>query len=184
MALAGMPAWAGEQANAQQTAAAEPAAKSTPQAKDAKDQQGVKAKPKVDLLNLAPANTDEAARRAAEKLAAKEAEQRGAAKQPDKKSGEQSTKAEPDTAASGDAGGVTEFHVASPNTATTAPESKDGAVNRAPGRSAKIHGSVYGSTDPKHPGTRADGAEVGVTSKSGKTSVYAGTDQTRATPPQ
>ncbi len=44
-----------------------------------------------------------------------------------------------------------------------------------------IHGNVYGATGA---GNRETGGAVGTTSKSGKTSVYVGTDRSRTTPPR
>ncbi|HZP00973.1 MAG TPA: hypothetical protein VFD30_11805 [Terriglobia bacterium] len=45
----------------------------------------------------------------------------------------------------------------------------------------KIHGNVYGATGA---GSRETGGAVGTTSKSGKTSVYVGTDRSRTSPPR
>jgi hypothetical protein len=45
----------------------------------------------------------------------------------------------------------------------------------------KIHGNVYGATGA---GSRETGGAVGTTSKSGKTSVYIGTDRSRTSPPR
>lgn len=56
------------------------------------------------------------------------------------------------------------------------------AVAPKPSRKA-AHGEAYGALDPKHPGTHRAGGAAGATSKSGKTSVYVETDQSKSTSP-
>lgn len=78
---------------------------------------------------------------------------------------------------------VLEFHPAEasqsgPAAATTAGKGSKKSVLK------NVHGNVYGALDPKNPGNRGTAASVGTSSKSGKTSVYVETDQTRTTPPR
>jgi len=47
----------------------------------------------------------------------------------------------------------------------------------------KVHGEAYGALDPKNSATHRAGGAVGATSKSGKTSVYIETDQSKSTSP-
>jgi len=42
-----------------------------------------------------------------------------------------------------------------------------------------VHGTVYGSVDPKNKGTHRAGASVGATSKSGKSGIYVETERSR-----
>ncbi|MGD0697674.1 MAG: hypothetical protein ABSB82_22885 [Terriglobia bacterium] len=68
------------------------------------------------------------------------------------------------------------------------PASRDEEHAQAPTASAKssrkaVHGEAYGALDPKHPGTHRAGGAAGATSKSGKTSVYVETDQSKSTSP-
>ena len=68
------------------------------------------------------------------------------------------------------------------------PAAQDEEHAQAPTASAKssrkaVHGEAHGALDPKNPGTRRTGGAVGATSKSGKTSVYVETDQSKSTSP-
>lgn len=68
------------------------------------------------------------------------------------------------------------------------PASRDEEHDQAPTAPAKsprkaVHGEAYGALDPKHPGTHRAGGAAGATSKSGKTSVYVETDQSKSTSP-
>lgn len=44
-----------------------------------------------------------------------------------------------------------------------------------------VHGTVYGSVDPKAPGNRQSGGAVGLDTKRGKTSIYIETDHSQTT---
>ncbi len=77
---------------------------------------------------------------------------------------------------------VLEFQPASPS-ARTASDSTKAVKDSGKSASKKAHGEVYGSLDPKNAGDRASGASVGATSRTGKTSVYVETNQSRAKPP-
>jgi hypothetical protein len=46
-----------------------------------------------------------------------------------------------------------------------------------------LHGTVYGVTDANNPRTNAEGAAVGVSSKSGNSAIFVETDRARTSPP-
>ncbi len=72
---------------------------------------------------------------------------------------------------------VSEFRAADVAGGVTAagPDSKS--------KPAKVHGKVYGMAGAAGSSTRQAGGAVGVTSKSGKTSVYVGVDRSHASSP-
>ncbi len=69
----------------------------------------------------------------------------------------------------------------------SAPPSAGARTVVAPSRDSKksmaknVHGSVYGSADPRATGNHRTGGAVGASSKSGKSSIYVETDQGRST---
>jgi hypothetical protein len=130
------------------------------QGSDAQTSTAQKSEKKPVLVDALRVNTDQAVR--------------SAAKEEVKKPAAEKTKESPEDA-------VSEFHPADPSSASP-------AVVVAPKKAKKgplkdVHGTVYGSTDPKNLGTRDTGAAVGATSKSGKTSVYVETEGAHTTPP-
>jgi len=124
------------------------------------------------LLDLTRVSTEDAARRAAASLA-KGAHQQGPA-----------GKAALPTPAGPEAGdsAVREFHPA--DAAQTGPAAIP-VSSKSSRKSAlkNVHGAVYGSADPKGGGDHATGGSAGTSSKSGRTSVYIETDQSRASSP-
>ena len=67
---------------------------------------------------------------------------------------------------------------ASPSTSAAPPKTpKKGALK-------EVHGTVYGAAGAKNPGTNAEGAAIGVSSKSGKSAIYVETDHARTSPPR
>ena len=71
-----------------------------------------------------------------------------------------------------------ESESASSSTSAAAPKTpKKGALK-------DVHGTVYGAAGAKNPGTQAEGAAVGVTSKNGKSAIYLETDRARTSPPR
>jgi hypothetical protein len=71
-----------------------------------------------------------------------------------------------------------ESESASSSTSAVAPKTpKKGALKDA-------HGTAYGAAGAKNPGTQAEGAAVGVTSKNGKSAIYVETDRARTSPPR
>lgn len=131
------------------------------QSSDARDSSTQKPEKKPALADALRVNTDEAVRSAAKAEASKPAADK--------------TKNPPQDA-------VIELHSTDPSFASPAgaavvsKKSKQDPLKN-------VHGSVFGSTDPKNPGTRNTGAAAGASSKSGNTSVYVETDSARATPP-
>jgi hypothetical protein len=77
---------------------------------------------------------------------------------------------------------VLEFHPAEANAGASASQA---ASSKNSNKSAlkNVHGSAYGSTVPGNSNHQVGGS-AGVTSKSGKTSVYVETDQSRAASPR
>jgi hypothetical protein len=68
---------------------------------------------------------------------------------------------------------------ASPSTSAAPPKTpKKGALKK------DVHGTVYGAAGAKNPGTNAEGAAIGVSSKSGKSAIYVETDHARTSPPR
>lgn len=69
-------------------------------------------------------------------------------------------------------------------------ESASSSTSAAPPKTPKkgalkdVHGTVYGAAGAKNPGTNAEGAAVGASSKSGKTAIYVETDRARTSPPR
>jgi hypothetical protein len=69
-------------------------------------------------------------------------------------------------------------------------ESASSSSSAAPPKNAKkgalkdVHGTVYGAAGAKNPGTNAEGAAIGVSSKSGKSAIYVETDRARTSPPR
>ena len=69
-------------------------------------------------------------------------------------------------------------------------ESASPSTSAAPPKNAKkgalkdVHGTVYGAAGAKNPGTNAEGAAIGVSSKSGKSAIYVETDRARTSPPR
>ncbi len=74
--------------------------------------------------------------------------------------------------------GVSELHPAPPGeehpTVSSAKSSKKSTAK-------SVHGTVYGATGTQGPAQRGAGANAGVTSKSGKTSIYVETEKSRET---
>jgi hypothetical protein len=67
---------------------------------------------------------------------------------------------------------------ASSSTNAVAPKTpKKGALD-------DVHGAIYGAAGAKNPGTNAEGAAIGVSSKSGKSAIYVETDHARTSPPR
>ncbi len=162
------------------------------------------AKEKLALTDATRVDTDEAVRRAAREMARKSAAGDAApgpdtatavdaAKDRVKDSAEdvadRSNRA-PNRAPNGASSGtsaepaVLELQPASATTGAAPDTGQDAAKDKGKGTRLKsVHGSVSGSLDPKHPGTRQGAASVGASSKDGKTSVYVEADQGRATTP-
>ncbi len=118
------------------------------------------AQKKPVLVDATRVSTDAAAR-----SAAKEETQKSAAAKKTKDSNQSA---------------VMEFKPAGPNVGS-------GEVVVLPKDSKKkknIHGEVYGTTSAQAAGTQGGGGAVGVTSKSGKTSVYVETERQRTNPPR
>ena len=69
-------------------------------------------------------------------------------------------------------------------------ESASSSTSAAPPKTPKkgalkdVHGTVYGAAGAKNPGTNAEGAAIGVSSKSGKSAIYVETDRARTSPPR
>ena len=69
-------------------------------------------------------------------------------------------------------------------------ESASSSTSAAPPKTPKkgalkdLHGTVYGAAGAKNPGTNAEGAAVGASSKSGKSAIYVETDRARTSPPR
>jgi hypothetical protein len=47
-----------------------------------------------------------------------------------------------------------------------------------------VHGTVYGAAGAKNPGTHAEGAAIGASSKNGKSAIYVETDRGQTSPPR
>ena len=69
-------------------------------------------------------------------------------------------------------------------------ESASSSTGAAPPKTPKkgalkdVHGTVYGAAGAKNPGTNAEGAAIGASSKSGKSAIYVETDHARTSPPR
>ena len=76
---------------------------------------------------------------------------------------------------------VVEFRPAESESASS---STSGAPPKTPKKGAlkDVHGTVYGAAGAKNPGTNAEGAAIGASSKSGKTAIYVETDRARTSP--
>lgn len=67
-------------------------------------------------------------------------------------------------------------------------ESASSSTSAAPPKTPKkgplkdVHGTAYGATDARNPRTNAEGAAIGVSSKSGKSAVYVQTDRAQTSP--
>ena len=124
------------------------------------------------LKDVGPASTEGVAASAARDLATrKDAETKDRVEDRDK------NRARDGSALPEDA--VVEFHAVSPGagaeaSAAASPKDRSHAASR-------VHGELYGAA---RTGGRAAAESVGVTSRDKKTSVYAGSDQTRSEPSQ
>jgi hypothetical protein len=75
--------------------------------------------------------------------------------------------------------GVLEFQPATVGDPSTSPAAHPEATKKH--ALSKVHGEAYGALDPKNTGTHRTGGAVGATTKSGKTSVYVETNQSKST---
>jgi hypothetical protein len=133
----------------------------------------------LQLEEVGPVRTEDAARRAAQELLKPQNPQSNdaAGNQPKKEAGvpardfaPEATKPVPDDA-------VMEFQPAPAGSTAKAVPAKDGRASPL----NRVHGDLYGRAGA---GGHATGESVGATSKSGKTSVYVEVGQTQATSPQ
>jgi len=162
-------------------------AQGTSQAKDDKQSGTPPRKPEQSSANrekksvasggvpeLRPVSTAEAARSAAEDRAKEQ--KSGAAKSPAGPSSSDKS------AAQGSGDPVTEFRPAAEGSAASAAavvKTKDSKKSVL----KNVHGTAYGSLDPKNRGSHQAAGSVGGSSKSGKTSVYVETDSSRTAAP-
>jgi hypothetical protein len=126
--------------------------------------------PKPSLLDAIRVSTEDARRSAAANLAKKD------------KAGEAAPKSSASAAAGSEDSAVMEFHPADAQTAASASEV---AASKKSKRSVLkgVHGGAYGSTAPGSSNHQVGGS-AGATSRSGKTSVYVETNQSRADSPR
>jgi hypothetical protein len=136
--------------------ATEPAAQEAPRKDDGK---------KPALADVTRVSTEKAVRSAAQEKS----------KQDDAKAEEEKT-SDP---------GVTEFRPARPDEKGAAEnQNTSGGEKKSKGRTLKkVHGRVYGATDPAGTGNRT-GAAAGASSSSGKTSIYVETERDRENSPR
>jgi hypothetical protein len=149
------------------TAMGQETAKDSPASPPAQKPAATKTQKKPALAEVTRVSTTDAAQSVAKDKAKEKAQEPGR---------EDSTQKPADSS-------VTEFRPASPDAAssgeTTAAPSKDSKKSALD----RVHGTVYGSADPGNKGTHRTGAAAGISSKSGKTSIYVETERARETPP-